>query len=461
VCWRLALLHAASAALLVAGFGGYGVHWLESRLVERVDDELSAGLDQIEILVRVDGSGRLALLAGTTDEEQDDPAVLFALVAPDGTVALSGGTADAALLGGAPRPDEGLGFTLPVTVSSGRHRLRAASSVIKLGQRRYLLRVARDLTPVAVTVAELRRILLAALPVVTLVALWGGYALARRALAPVDAMTAEARRLAADLAGHRLPVANPGDELGRLALTLNAALDRIESGVESARRFTADAAHELRTPVAAVRAIGEVTLVRARGASAYRDAIGDMLVELGRLAELVDRLLFLARADADQLVAERAPFAPAALVGRLVEIYGPLAEERGIALVAAECDPGLLVGDARLLESAVGNLVDNALRAAVGGGSVVLAARRTQGGWEISVSDDGKGLPPDQLERVFERFVRLDPSRRGGGAGLGLSIALRIAEAHGGTIRCFSRPGVETRFTVEIPGRAAAAQEVA
>jgi heavy metal sensor kinase len=302
--------------------------------------------------------------------------------------------------------------------------------------------------------AELRWALLAILPAGLLAATCGGYWLAASALAPIARIAEAARRVSAENLGERLLAPNPEDELGKLAATLNAMLDRIDRGFAAARRFTADAAHELRTPVASIRAEAEVALLAPRTAEEYQLALGSIVEESARLARLSDRLLTLSREDAGA-VSDRSPVRLDLLVRQAIADAEERARGSGLSL-RLEVPPEVVVqGDADGLRQVLDNLLHNALKYTPPGGTIDLRVRSAPAGAVVEVADSGEGISPEILPRVFDRFFCADPSRsrRTGGAGLGLSIARAVVERHGGAIEAESRRGVGSVFRVVLPAR--------
>lgn len=298
--------------------------------------------------------------------------------------------------------------------------------------------------------AALRRYLFLILGAVVLVAALGGWFLASRSLKPIEDTVAELSGIESRSLGERLAVGEAGDELDRLRGAINGMLDRLEAAFNQLQSFTADAAHELRTPIAALQCRLEVALNTARGDDDYRDALDDGLQQAGELATLVDDLLFLARMDAEAGLPKAEDVDLQGLTAELSEPFGLLAEQCGIAL-GTQCPAGLTVwGDGHLLRRLLANLLDNALRHTPAGGRVGLAAEREGDGCHVTVADTGVGIEPEAVERIFDRFYRADSSRsrEGGGAGLGLSIAKRIAELHGGRIDLESTQGEGTTVTV-------------
>jgi heavy metal sensor kinase len=290
-------------------------------------------------------------------------------------------------------------------------------------------------------------------------AVGGGLILSRQALRPVARSIRTARRLnPADLSA-RLPRTGAGDELDQLAGTINDLLDRLAAYHAQVARFTADASHELRSPLGAIRAAIEVALQQPRKNDEYRDVLGSLGEQCDRLTALVNGLLLLARADAGQVELRREPLDLAALVVEIAEMYQPLAEERDVTL-SCDCEfdrdgPASLpvAGDPSRLRQLLMNLVDNAIKFTEpgGGGRVTIRLERPEGLARLLVIDNGVGISPEHLPHIFERFYQADPARSAGGTGLGLSICRWIAEAHGGSIHAAREPGRGSRFTVLLP----------
>jgi signal transduction histidine kinase len=279
------------------------------------------------------------------------------------------------------------------------------------------------------------------------------YLLARKALAPVDALRRSADAITANRLSDRLPVPNPDDELGRLATTVNAMIGRLERSFGEMRRFTADASHELRTPLTAIRLEAEAVSDRAGTVAECKVLAGSILEECGRLARLTDQLLALAREDAG--IADREPERVdlGGLVGGVADALRAVAEAKQVTM-ATDLAPGAVVkGDPIRLRQLAMNLIDNAIKYTPEGGSVRVAVGPSDRSAVVVVADTGVGIPADHLPRVFDRFYRVDKarSRELGGTGLGLSIARSIVTAHGGSIELASRPGSGSTATVVLP----------
>ena len=306
------------------------------------------------------------------------------------------------------------------------------------------------------TETTLRRFLLtmaALFPVGLLLAGGGGWLLARRALRPVDRIAETARRISAEHLAARLEDTGADDELNRLVGTLNDMLERLDASFHQVRQFSADASHELQTPLTILKGEIEVALRSPRTADEYRAVLTSALEEIDRLTRLVDGLLLLARADAGVLRMDRRPVDLTKLVEDVCGQAKVLADARGVVLRPEGMEPLTISGDYDRLRRMLLNLVDNGLKYTPSGGRVGISLRR-EGPWAaLRVADTGIGLSPAEQKKIFERFYRSPEakSRGEGGAGLGLCIARSIVEAHGGKIRIESAPGQGSAFTVLLP----------
>ncbi|WP_165064960.1 heavy metal sensor histidine kinase [Paludisphaera rhizosphaerae] len=298
----------------------------------------------------------------------------------------------------------------------------------------------------------LRGVLWTILPAGLVLSTLGGYWLAGRALAPVGRMTAAAQRISAANLGERIEVAHEGDELGRLATTLNDMLDRIDQAFVAARRFTADAAHELKTPLASLRAEAEVALILPRSPEDYREALRSVVEEAERLSRLAERLLLLSGDDAGVELPRRS-FRLDEIVREAVDKASQTAADLGVSLRMEELPEAIVAGDSDLLRQVFDNLIENALKYTPAGGAVTIRGHNDDSRAVFEVSDTGVGIPADSLPRVFDRFYRVDASRsrRTGGTGLGLSIVRAVVERHGGSVETESTPGEGSTFQVVLP----------
>jgi heavy metal sensor kinase len=288
-------------------------------------------------------------------------------------------------------------------------------------------------------------------PFVLAVAAFGGWLLGRRGLRPLADIAEQARGVTARTPDNRIAVADAGVELDAVAASFNHVLDRLGTALATQRQFMADASHELRTPVSIMRTAADVTLSRPnRDEAEYRDALGAVAEQSSRLARLVDDMLVLARADAGGYPMIRAEVDLDGIVDDCVREFSPRAAEKDIRLTSS-VQPVSVVADAALLRRMLGNLLGNALVYTPPGGTVDVRMVPDAGGVSIHVADTGPGIALRDQQRIFDRFVRLDPARAEGGAGLGLSIARWIAEAHGGRVELLRSDPTGSVFAATIP----------
>jgi len=287
----------------------------------------------------------------------------------------------------------------------------------------------------------------------------GGYWLAGRVTRPLATMINTADRLRPEELSERLPVRGTGDELDHLSLTFNLLLDRIASFLQQRRDFLANAAHELRTPLAALRSTAEVALRSTRSATEYQELLGTIVEESESLEVLVNQLLLLAETEADSetLMLTGEPVELAKLIERSIDMFVGVAESRSISLRCETLHPATVKGNRHHLRQVINNLIDNALKFTPSGGNVVvtLSLDPSANNACLSVRDNGVGIAADEMPRLFERFYRGDRSRRRDavtrGTGLGLSICQAIVKGHGGTLSIESQIGKGACFEVLLP----------
>jgi signal transduction histidine kinase len=304
----------------------------------------------------------------------------------------------------------------------------------------------------AETLRSLRTELLIAGPLALVLATLLGYLLAGAGLRTVEAMRARAASISADRPGERLPVPRSGDELERLGETLNQMLARLEAALERERGFVADAAHELRTPLAVLRAELDYALRYAESEDELRAALRTASEETDRLVQLAGDLLLIATAEEGRIPLRTEPLDARELLESVRNRFASRAEAQGPPIAIAAPPELTFYGDRLRLEQALGNLVDNALR--YGGGPLTLLATEVDMHIELRVRDEGPGFPPEFLPRAFQRFTRPDAHRSGPGAGLGLAIVETIARAHHGEATAANRPDGGADVTIRVSGSA-------
>lgn len=304
------------------------------------------------------------------------------------------------------------------------------------------------------TLSQFRLYLLTFAPLVLVVAAGGGYWLSRRALAPVDALVRTARDISAANLNSRLPKLETGDELQRLSDTVNEMLARIETAFLRITEFTADASHELRTPVSLIRTEAELALRRSRGEIEYRDSLRHILLEAERTTGLIEQLLSLARADSGREMLDMHPVDLRATLGGAVESWRQVGRIRGLEFSTnIDADNLIVFGDENVLRRLINILLDNAFKYTPSPGWVSVSLEHRAEDALITVRDSGIGIAESEQAKIFERFYRVDKarSRAQGGAGLGLAIAQWIVTQHRGAITVKSSPGSGSSFCVSLP----------
>jgi len=302
---------------------------------------------------------------------------------------------------------------------------------------------------------ELRRLgwlLVLAGATVLALGLAGGWWVASRAMRPIEDISATAAKISTGDLSQRVNTADTDNELGRLAGVLNSTFARLESAFAQQKQFTADAAHELRTPLAVVISEAQTTLARERTAAEYRETVEACLDTAQQMRRLTESLLELARFDAGPNRLQCAPLDLAEAARACVQLIHPLADPRGIRLVL-NLAPAEARGDAELLNRVITNVLTNAIHYNKPKGEVRVSTRSENGAAVLTVADTGQGVTPEDLPHIFERFFRADKSRSraNGRAGLGLAICKAIMDAHGGSIEVASEPGEGTAFAVHLP----------
>jgi two-component system OmpR family sensor kinase len=436
---RLTLAFAVAMAAVLAGVGLLVYHRVANELLTSVDQALQA--QAVEARSHAGHDDRLI------DQDVSGGTTLAQLLAPSGRVLVS------------EPPTTGRLLTPAQTarVANGRSLTRTERIAPREGHWRVLavpagsagvVAVARPLAPRAESLDHLRHELMLVLPLALLVSSFAGYGLAAGALRPVEGMRRRAAAVTAEQPG-RLPVPGGGDELTRLAVTLNDMLARLEASLEHERRFVAEASHELRTPLALLRAELELALRRPRSAAELEAALRSAAEETVRLTRLAEDLLLLARADQGRLPIRQERLEAGELLERVRDRFATRAVELGRELEVADSDTVEVDADALRVEQALANLVANAFEH--GAGAVRLQAQVENGHVELHVTDEGSGFPHPFIERAFDRFSRADDARGSGGTGLGLAIVDLIARAHGGEAHVANRPEGGSDAWIALP----------
>lgn len=450
--WWLTLWYSAVLAGALAAFG-ISVYLLMQRGLQiRTSESLLIQMTVIEDQFS-HPQGRWVLQDRLERQYARHPAFDIQVTDVDGTIWMRGDRIrDRGLPPPSKPPDAGRDVFDNFTVV-GLGRFRMVSRLSDRYSVPLVVQVATSLEENDKQLGELMAILLLLGPLAVSCSLGGAYLLARQALAPVERMAATADEITATQLDRRLHEPNPDDELGRLARTLNGMIARLERSFEEVRRFTADAAHELRTPLAILRNEAEVALRIPRESEQYRDCLENMLEEIDHLSRLSEALLFLFREDAGLGAHTGDVLSLDQIVRAVADDIRVVAAEQNQELMVDALAPCHVLGNAEQLRRLLFNLLDNAIKFTPAGGSIGIRVERQKGQARVIVSDAGIGIAPEHLTRIFDRFYRVDSarSRRTGGNGLGLSICKSIAEAHQGFIEVVSQPGKGTQVTLTLP----------
>jgi heavy metal sensor kinase len=357
----------------------------------------------------------------------------------------------------APVPAPGIGLAAAIAFEDrviGKKHLRFLRSSVNTHDLTFVIAMGASTKEVRETLRAFRNYLLLFAPLVLLTSAAGGYWLSRRALAPVDALTRTAHNIGGQNLSSRLEKLDTGDELQRLSDTLNEMLDRIEKVFLRTAQFTADASHELRTPISLMRTEAEVALRRERDADAYREALQHILDETERTSVLIEDLLVLARADSGEVLKLR-PIELGKFLRDCMKEWKPMAARAGHELNWRSREAGgvWVMADESSFRRVFMILLDNAIKYTPAPGCIDVLIEERDRCAVVSVNDTGIGISAAEQSKIFDRFYRVDKARGRtvGGAGLGLAIARWVVEGHGGSITVESAANKGSRFSVQMP----------
>ena len=339
----------------------------------------------------------------------------------------------------------------PHIVRSGGKLLALLSAREDTADRAYIIQLAQDRSVDEQFTKHFGVLVIAVLAAGSVVSALIAFSVTRRGLRPLAEITRSLERTGPAHLNERVEPSAWPRELQPLALAFDQMLDRLEDSFTRLSQFSADLAHELRTPVANLRGEAEVALTRSRTADEYREVIESSVAEFERLSATIDNLLFLARAEAAQGLAERTSFDGRAAIDKIAGYFLALAEERHVAITCTGA--GEIYADALLFSRAVSNLIENALRFTSDNGAIKISLAVNAMQAEVSVHDNGSGIEAQHLPRIFDRFYRADSARSSQGSGLGLSLVKSIMDLHGGSATAHSQPGKETTVTLVFPRR--------
>ncbi len=450
---RLTLWYAgvfAASALLAFAFAWVVIVAL---VRERMDEDLSEDIGEFAELLRAEGLAGVEREMRLDTRGEDAESCFFRLWSRDGSLVLATdlrafpdlAAPPASLLQSRAGAEPRLGT---IRLPAHEHALRTVSGAIS-GD--LVLEIGESLEDDDEFVADLLRGFAAPLFGVIVLGMPIGWFMARRALRGVEAVTQTASEIAAGAMDRRVAVHGQGAEIARLAQAFNAMLDRIRALVAGMREMSDNLAHDLRSPLTRIRAAAEMSLSADRSDSATAPLAATATEECDRMLEMIDTNLEITETESGAARLDRAPLDLAELVRDACELFQPVAEDRQIKLVAELPARCVLSADRQRLQRAIANLIDNALKYTPPGGHVTVTLRDEGPQVQLAFEDTGVGIPPSETARIFERFYRCDGSRSEPGNGLGLSLSLANARAHGGRISVQSTPGRGSTFTLALP----------
>ncbi|HJU28811.1 MAG TPA: ATP-binding protein, partial [Candidatus Binataceae bacterium] len=440
---RLTIYWAAllSLILLIAGVAAFLL--FQRQQWGKLDGALMEEADTAAETVARDGLGSASQIISSLSRERDlGPARRVWIADRAGVIADAGSrSADLPTASDVEPPRE--------ILDGGARVFRYAIAPFNLNGRRLYIADGVDASAVRESIARLRTTLLLVLPVLLVVSVSIGYWLAGHALSPVNRLAAALAEIEPRDLSRRLPVPPIEDEIARLAHSINALLGRLERSSNAERRFAADAAHELRTPLAVLRSGIEVALGRDRAAGEYAEALRAALREAVALCAMADELLALTRLNQETAL-QREPVDLGALTTEVLEAIEPLAQSRHLALRANLDGAGAqVVGNSNDLRRVLINLLDNALKFTPENGEIDVSVATEAGRVIVRIADTGPGIPEIDLPFIFDRFFR-GKARAEFGNGLGLSLCREIARLHDGDIAAANRPGGGAEFVVTL-----------
>ena len=458
---RLTFWYVGVLAILLVVYAALVFAFQYAVLTKQIAHDEIQDVETVEGLLFFDNAGALHLRQDYYSRPQSHLLIDRMMEVRDasGNVLYRSPTLKGMSLGGPSRPGEGDADFAErlIHLNDGTHVL-LISHIHGMGNRQLLIRLGYSLAPLRERMLQFLLVLLIAIPLALLIAATAGQAIARRALRPIERMATRAEGITAKNLQDRLEIRNPDDELGHLASVFNHLLDRLEGSFEQLQRFTADAAHELRTPIAAMRTIGEVALEDERGEHSHKEALSSILEETSRLSETIDSLLLLARAEATQGGREPEAWPLKSLVDEVLGLLEVLSEEKALIILqeGAALGEGRIRGERSLLRTALMNVLHNAIKFSPESGIVRISYRWSKSHprlLQLRVEDEGPGIAAGEHERVFERFFTSSARETAvhSGTGLGLSVTKLIIERLGGSIHFDAESGNGAQCLIELP----------
>jgi len=339
--------------------------------------------------------------------------------------------------------------------SPGRRRTFCIINVptYREGRLTYVIQVATHLRFVRKSLSNFKSNILAAFPIILVLGSLVGWVLARRSLSPIGYIASKTQSITANNLNERFTTRGTDDEMDSLIRTINEMIARLESSFKRIAEFTADASHELKTPLCALRGEAEVLLSRGRTPEEYQEGLAHFIERFDQLNRMINDLTLLSKFDSSQVELEMIPLRLDFLIQGICNFFRVLADQKKITLEVNSIQEIIVRGDRTRLQQLFTNLIDNAIKFTPEGGAIHITVEKNNGSVQVKIKDNGVGIPKEEQEKIFKRFYRVDKSRskETGGVGLGLSISEWIAQAHQGRIEVDSELNQGSTFTVFLP----------
>ncbi len=422
---------------------------------ERTDQDLSEQVDKFARLLSVNGIDAIKQVAIVEAQAAGERKIFFRLLSHSGEVFSSSNMSywrdisvgRSALSRVLARP--GLVFET-IKIPEREQQVRIVYGMIGPG---VILQLGQSMENYTRFIQAFQKIFVATMAFLVLLAVLIGWFMARQALAGLGKVTRAAQRISAGgTLQERVPVKSRADEIDQLAAMFNQMLNRIEDLMRGIKEMSDNIAHDLKSPVTRIRGLAEITLTTETALADYKSMAASTVEECDRLLDMINIMLVISKAEAGVEKLNYEELDMAAVVREAWALFLPLAEDKGITMTCDASAPCLLHGDVRMIQRMVANLMDNAIKYTDPNGKVHVRLRADEeGAVKLSVQDTGMGIPAEDLDHIFERFYRADPSRAQTGTGLGLSLVHAVVRSHGGKIDVDSAPGRGSTFTVSLP----------
>lgn len=447
---RITLWHLGVLVLTLLVYLLFSQMFLWKQLTIELKDRLQDDVEVAEGFLKLSGDGSIAWSGHQEGQGQER---WIEVRGRDGRLVYRNYTGETIFISLSPDPGIPHRKTFqPFFLANGRQLLLVRETHQVEGERVEIL-VARSMDRVFEEMWHLFLVQVLFFPFAVILAWGGGFFVAGRVLAPLKKIIARMQTISADRLSERLPIDNPGDELGQLSITFNDLLAKLDRSFEQMKLFTADASHELRTPLAAIRSVGEMALRSPRGEIGCQETIASMLEEVEKMTRLVNDLLALARSESGIIKPVLATKNLGEVVRDEISLLRVLAEEKNQSLTVEIEQPCPVRLDRRIFRQAFSNILHNAITYTPPDKDIRILVGQDRNECFVEISDAGPGISPEHLNRIFDRFYRIDKvrSRETGGAGLGLAIAKWAVEIHGGRIELHSEQGRGSSFRIRLP----------